>query len=115
MRKEAEYIHVLKEFAKDVGAPAEVKDFCTNIGTSLHVLEAETQWANWAEQFVGIVKEATLKDLCCSGCLIVLWDYCMEWRVLIFQEAVSATWIKPSHRNPGDPSRHIELVSIWVV
>ena len=98
MKREDEYILALKEFAKDVGAPAvltcdlartkkksEVKEFCTEIGTSLRVLEAETQWANWAELFVGLVKEATCKDLCCSSCPIVLWDYCMEWRVLFFQ------------------------------
>ena len=98
MKREAEYILALKEFAKDVGAPAvltcdnartekkkEVKSFCTDIGTSLRVLEAETQWANRAELFVGIVKEATRKDLRRSGCPIVLWDYCMEWRVLIVQ------------------------------
>jgi hypothetical protein len=97
MKREDEYILALKEFAKDVGAPAvltcdsartkkksEVKEFCTEIGTSLHVLEAETQWANWAEIFVALVKEATCKDLRLSGFLIVLWDYCMEWRVLIF-------------------------------
>ena len=98
MKKEADYILALKEFAKDVGAPdvltcdsartekkREVKDFCTQIGTTLHILEAETQWANQAELFCGLVKEATCKYLCCSGCPIVLWDYCMEWRVLIFQ------------------------------
>jgi hypothetical protein len=59
MKKEADYILALKEFAKDVGEPdvltcdsartekkREVKDFCTQIGTTLHILEAETQWAN---------------------------------------------------------------------
>ena len=88
MKKEADCILSLKEFAKDVGAPdvltcdsartekkRDVKDFCTQIGTTLHILEAKTQWANWAEHFCGLVKEATRKDLRCSGCPIVQWDY----------------------------------------
>ena len=98
MKKESEYILALKEFAKDVGAPEvlicdsaktqkkrEVKDFCTQMGTTLSILEAETQWANRAELFVGLVKEATRKDLRESGSPIVLWDYCMERRCLIYQ------------------------------
>ena len=76
MKKESEYFLALKEFLKDVGAPdvlvcdlaktqkkQEVKDFCTQIGTTLRILEAETQWENQAELFVGLVKESTCKDL----------------------------------------------------
>ena len=98
MKKESEYILALKQFVKDVGAPEtlfcdlantqkkrEVKDFCTQMGTTLSILEAETQWANWAELFVGLVKGATRKDLRESGLPIVLWDYCMERRCLIYQ------------------------------
>ena len=56
MKKEAEYFLALKEFSKDVGAPdvlvcdlaktqkkGEVKDFCTQIVTTLNILKAETQ------------------------------------------------------------------------
>jgi hypothetical protein len=98
MKKEAEYFLALQEFSKDVGAPdvlvcdsaktqkkREVKDFCTQIGTTLNILEAETQWANRSELWVGLVKESTRKDLRDSGSPIVLWDYCMERRVLIYQ------------------------------
>ena len=76
MKKESEYFLALKEFAKYVGAPVvlvcdlaktqkkrEFKDFCTQIGTTLRILEAETQWENQAELFVGLVKESTCKDL----------------------------------------------------
>jgi len=64
MKKEAKYFLALKEFSKDVGVPdvlvcdsaktqkmSEVKDFCfcTQIGTTLNILEAETQWANQSE------------------------------------------------------------------
>ena len=61
MRQELEYPLALKEFAKDVGAPEvlvcdgsktqnqrQVKLFCTQMGTTLKKLEAETQWANRA-------------------------------------------------------------------
>jgi hypothetical protein len=62
MKKESEYFLALKEFAKDVGAPGvlvcdwaktqkkqEVRDFCTQISTTLQILKAETQWENRAE------------------------------------------------------------------
>ncbi len=76
MKKEADYFLALKEFSKDVGASdvlvcdsaktqkkREVKDFCTQIGTTLNILVAETQWANRSELWVGLVKESTRKDL----------------------------------------------------
>lgn len=98
MVKEAHYILALKQFAKEVGAPdvlvsdsakaetkREVKEFCAQIGTTHKALEAESQHSNLAELYVGIVKEATRKDLRESGSPIVLWDYCLERRVLIFQ------------------------------
>ena len=51
----------------------------------MQVLEAETQWCNRAELYIGIMKEATWKDMHATGSPIVLWDYCMERRALIFQ------------------------------
>ena len=97
MKKESEYPLALKLFAKEVGAPnilvcdgsktqnqRDVKTFLTQIGTTLKTLEAETQGANCAELGVGLIKESTRKDLRDSGCPIVLWDYCMERRALIY-------------------------------
>jgi hypothetical protein len=63
----------------------EVRNFCTQIGTTLKVLEAKTQWANRAELYIGLMKEATRNDMQSLGYPLVLWDYCMERRVLIFQ------------------------------
>jgi hypothetical protein len=98
MRSQSEYFLALKQFAKDVSVPEvlvcdsqpsqkarEVKQFLTSVSTTLSILEAETQWANPAELYVGLVKESTLKDMCLSNFLIVLWDYCMEQIALIFQ------------------------------
>jgi hypothetical protein len=72
MKRQADYFLALKQFAKDVGAPEvlvydphpaqtklEVQNFCTQIGTTLNVLEAETQLANRAELYIGLMKEAT--------------------------------------------------------
>ena len=76
MKKQSDYFLALKQFAKDVGAPdvlvcdphpaqtkREVREFCTQIGTTLKVLEAETQWANRAELYIGLIKEAVRKDM----------------------------------------------------
>ncbi len=98
MKRQADYFLALKQFAKDVGTPEvlfcdphpaqtkhEVQIFCTQIGTTLKVLEAETQWANRAELYIGLMKEVTWKDMQSLGSPLVLWDYCMEHRALIFQ------------------------------
>ena len=76
MKRQQDYVLALKQFAKDVGAPnvlvcdphpaqtkREVCEFCTQIGTTLKVLEAETQWANRDELYIGLMKEATRKDI----------------------------------------------------
>ena len=63
----------------------EIKEFLIQIGTTLRVLEAETQGANRAELYIGLIKEATRKDMRARGSPIVLWDYCMEHHALIFQ------------------------------
>ena len=86
----------LKMFAKDIGAPdaiicdaareqisQEVRNFCYKIGTSLRVLEEGTPWANRAELYIGLLKEAVRKDLRESDCPLVFWDYCCERRARI--------------------------------
>ena len=50
---------------------------------TLRVLEESTQWANRAELYIGLLKEAIRKDLRTSNCPLVLWDYCAERRALI--------------------------------
>jgi hypothetical protein len=59
------------------------------MGTTLKKLEGETQRVNRTELAIRIVEEATPKDHCESGSLIVLWDYCMERRALICQATSS--------------------------
>jgi hypothetical protein len=97
MQHQQDYFLALKQFAKDVGAPdilvcdqhptqkqRKVKEFRIQIGTTLKVLEAQTQWANQAV-YIGLIKEATRKDMRASGLPLVLWDFCMEHRALIYQ------------------------------
>ncbi len=76
MQHQQDYFLALKQFAKDVGAPdvlvcdphptqkqRKVKEFCTQIGTTLKVLESQTQWANRAELYIGLIKQAMRKRL----------------------------------------------------
>ena len=71
-----EFPAALRMFAKEVGAPEvlvadphmnqksrEVKDFCNKIGTTLRILEQSTQFANRAELYIGLLKEAIRKDM----------------------------------------------------
>ncbi len=98
MKDQCSYFSALKQFTKEVGAPQvlvcdshptqkkrKVKEFCVQIGITLCVPEAETQWANRAELYVGLLKKATRKDMRATGSPLVLWDYCMERHALIFQ------------------------------
>jgi len=92
-----EFPKALKLFAKDLGAPGilvadphpvqksnEVRDFCNKIGTILRLIEQSTQFANRAELYVGLLKEATCKDIRETHSPLVLWDYCAEQRASIF-------------------------------
>ena len=87
----------VKLFAKEVGAPdcfvcdpqanqksKEVRDFCSQIGTTLRVLEESTQHANRAELYIGLLKESIRKDIRESGSPLRLWCYCAERRASIF-------------------------------
>ena len=96
MTKESEVLQALKQFAKAIGAPdaiicdaakaqmsTKVRQFCNDIGTTLRILEENTQSANKAELYIGIIKEAVRKDMKASNCPLVFWDYCMERRARI--------------------------------
>jgi hypothetical protein len=94
MRTKGEVSKAIKLFAKEIGAPdaiicdaareqisKEVRSFCTKMGTALRVLEDDTPWANRAELYIGLVKEAVRKDMKESDCPLAFWDYCTERRV----------------------------------
>ena len=105
MKSLTEYPAALRQFAKEVGAPDilvadghkslkshEVKGFCNKIGTTLKTLETNTQWADRAEMWVGLIKESTRKDMRESNSPLVLWDYCIERRALIINATAKDTY-----------------------
>lgn len=96
MKTKGAVLQSLKAFTKAVGAPdaividpsgeqtsKKVKGYLSEIGTDLRVLEAETQWANRAELYIGILKESVRRDMRESLCPLVFWDYCCERRARI--------------------------------
>ena len=47
------------------------------VETTICILEAETPWANHAELYIGLFKEAVYRDLSIMDSPMVLWYYCM--------------------------------------
>lgn len=96
MKQKGEVLQALKQFAKEIGAPdaiisdmsgeqtsKEVKAFCQDIGTTLRALEEGTPWANKAELYIGLLKEAVVRDMKEADSPMVFWDYCLERRARI--------------------------------
>ena len=96
MKSESQVLHAVKQFAKTIGAPdalthdaskaqksQAVRKHCSDIGTTLRVLEENAPWANKAELHISIIKEAVRKDMKESNCPLAFWDYCMERRARI--------------------------------
>ena len=96
MKRKGQFKDVLRLFCKEIGVPdklvvdpsgeqtsSSVKNFCNQVCLTLRILEESTQWANRAELYIGLLKEAIRKDLRTSNCPLVLWDYCAERRALI--------------------------------
>ena len=96
MKSQSEFQTALHWFCKQVGVPVDlvvdgfsaqtskdVKRFCDQVGTTLRVLERGTPWANRAELYIGILKEAVRKDMSAMNTPIVLWDYAIKRRALI--------------------------------
>ena len=96
MRRKSDVLQAVKQFAKEVGAPDafvadmsgeqmsfDMKKFCNDIGTSLRALEEGTPWANKAELYIGLLKEAVRKDMREEDSPLAFWDYCVERRARI--------------------------------
>eukprot|EP00957_Ditylum_brightwellii_P079812 6069811-Ditylum_brightwellii.AAC.1 len=91
MKSKSEVEQVVKQFAKEIGAPDAIvcdasgdqikrslKRFLSEIGTTLRILEEGTLWVNKAELYIGLLKETVCKDMKASNCHLVFWDYCVE-------------------------------------
>jgi hypothetical protein len=96
MKSKAKVLQAVKQFAKEIGAPEAIicdmagektsqalKRFCQETGTTLRVLEEGTPWANKAELYIGLIKEAVRKDMKESDYPLAFWDYCVERRARI--------------------------------
>ena len=83
-------------FCKQVGFPVSlvvdghlsqasptVRRFCDQFGTTFRVLETGNPWANRAELYIGLLKEAVRRDMRQSNSPISLWCYCIEQRAKI--------------------------------
>ena len=53
----------------------QVRRFCNQVGTTLKILEVNTPWANRAELYIGMLKEAVCKNMRASNSPMCLWDY----------------------------------------
>ena len=58
--------------------------FCSDIGTTLRVLEEGTPWANKVELYIGIMEGVVGKDMCKADLPLPFWDYCLERRARIY-------------------------------
>ena len=87
---------MVKEFSKHIGVPyaficdmsgeqmlGELHHFCNDIGTTIRALEEGTLLSNKAELYIGLLKEATHKDMCETDSPMAIWDYCLERRAQI--------------------------------
>jgi hypothetical protein len=97
MKSQSEFQDALHWFCKQVGVPvtmvmdghmsmsknSNVKRFSHQVGMTIRVLERNTPWANRAELYIGLLKEAVRKDLRSTNAPMVLWDYALERRALI--------------------------------
>ena len=105
MRSKSEVLQAVKQFAKEIGAPDAIisdmageqtslvlRKFCNEIRTTLRALEEGTPWANKAELYIGIIKEAVRKDMKESNCPLAIWDYCVERRARINNLTVKDTF-----------------------
>ena len=96
MKLKSEIINAVKAFAKDFGVPTalildlegtqrskELNKVAKDMCCPLKSLERATQWANLAELYNGLLKEAVCKDIKESDSPLNFWDCCAERRVLI--------------------------------
>ena len=93
MRTKSEVLQAVQQFVKEIGAPDAIicdmsreqtsrslRKFCGEISTTLRVLEEGTPWANKAELYIRLTKEAVRKGMKDSNCPLAFWDYCAEQR-----------------------------------
>ena len=112
MQSKRQVLDAMKQFAKEIGAPdafvcdvsgeqtsPAVRKFCNDIGSTLRTLEEGTPWANKAELYIGLLKEAVRKDMKEASSPLAFWDYCVERRARINNLTARSTF-KLQNSNP---------------
>ena len=97
MKRKGEVLLVVKQFAKEVGAPdviisnmareqllQEVRHFCNLIGTRLCTYEEGTPWSSHADLYIKLMKEGVHKDMREANSPLVFWDFCLKCHVRIY-------------------------------
>ncbi|CAJ1959761.1 unnamed protein product [Cylindrotheca closterium] len=129
MRTKKDVTLAVKQFAKEIGVPdaivcdaageqtsIELRRFLNSIGTTIRVLEQGTPWANRAELYVGLMKEAVRRDMRDSNCPFVFWDYCVERRArvnnLTAKDSFQLRGQTPQTEVTGDPGDISNLKSL---
>ena len=85
MKSQSEFNDTLHCFCKEIGVPVYIvigghmdqnnnktKEFCHQVGTTLCILEAGNPWANRAELYIDLFKEAVCRNLYMTDAKIVL-------------------------------------------
>ena len=93
METVGQFEDALQLFCKEVGVPStiiadphptqtkkSVRRFYEQVGMTLRLLEKNTQWANQAELYIGLLKEAVRNFMRVSNAPMVLWDHCIQRR-----------------------------------
>jgi len=96
MTSKSEVFLAVKQFCKEIGAPEaiicdpareqtsqELRKFLNEAGSTLRALEEGTPWSNRAELYIGLLKEAVLRDMKDADSPLAFWDYCVECRARI--------------------------------
>ena len=96
MKSKSEIPLAVKAFAKEIGVPIslildpdgtqklhKLDNVTREMGCKLKFLMRRTQWANLAEKYIGLLKEAVRKDMKDTDSPLQFWDYCAERRVKI--------------------------------
>ena len=81
----------VKVFTKEIGVPValilvlegtqksnNLDKVTKDMECKLKFLERKTQWANLAEPYIGLLKEAVRKDMKDTDSPLKFWDYCAE-------------------------------------
>lgn len=96
MKSKGEFQAIIELFCKEIAVTRilvvdpsgkqtskSVHNYYHKVGTTLRVLEKSTEWANRAELYIGLFKQAIKNDLNRTNCPMKLWDYCSERRARI--------------------------------